>query len=378
MALRNYLICFCLLLCCLQGKVSAQENLFFKGSQISHLKVDEENIAIFNRPVTNREYIIYLQWLRGVLYPNYPDIYLNSIPGIDLDALHKASRQSSRNINEINAILNYCKPFVKDYMFNPKYLDYPVVGVSWQNANNYGLWLADRYNEYTLIKMKYLPFCYSPTENDYFSTDLYLAGRWQGSSIRHVKTGDPLNPERDFNWSDNILIPAFRLPSRKEIKAAGDTSAGNDYFKPYPFSKKNFLAIWEKRFLNIESDNVLNLWVYKEMDPNPERIIVSGTSKVNITGELFLDLKNQTNETSLPEIYKQNGQELKSIENYMEAWKECCAEGLNSTPVICEDKNGKPVLVTPYQDLQAPNYKEFSVFRLACALKEVQVKKHKK
>jgi hypothetical protein len=314
-----------------------------------------------------------MQWLRSVFSSNYPDIYLSSIPGLNIDTLKEINAQSGGNLNDINTILNCTKAFVKDYMFNPRYLDYPVIGVSWQNANNYGLWLADRYNEYTLITMGYLNYNYSPTENDYFSTDAYLAGMWQGVLKRHVKTGDPSNPERDFNWSDNVFIPAFRLPSRKEINAAGDSSVIINSFKSYPFNKRHFLAEWEQRYLASDSDSVLNLWTNKDTDPTPEKIVSRKLHKVNITGELILDINNQTNESRLPEIYKQNGQELKSLENYKENLKECCLEGLNSNPVICEDKNGKPVLVAPYNNMQAPHYEKFSVCRLACTLNEKQV-----
>ena len=45
-------------------EVTAQTDLFYKGSQIYYAKVDNEFIATSQRPVTNREYIIYLMWLR--------------------------------------------------------------------------------------------------------------------------------------------------------------------------------------------------------------------------------------------------------------------------------------------------------------------------
>ncbi|MCZ8285784.1 MAG: SUMF1/EgtB/PvdO family nonheme iron enzyme, partial [Bacteroidia bacterium] len=102
-------------------------------------------------------------------------------------------------------------------MFNPYYLDYPVVGVSWQNANNYAKWLSDRFNEVTLIKKHVLDYCPFPSDQDYFNTEAYIEGIWKGQ-IRLKLPSHDYNPirKKDFNWSDHVFIPAFRLPSRLE------------------------------------------------------------------------------------------------------------------------------------------------------------------
>lgn len=363
------LICFILF----SLQLFSQENLFFKGSQINYYEVDSEFVAISQRPVTNREYIIYLQWMRGVFSPNYPEIFYNSVPGLDRVALQKAMTNSTGYQCDLNMIISFSEPFVKDYMFNPKYLDYPVVGVSWQNANNYGLWLADRYNQNKLIEKGYLNFPYSPTENDYFSTDAYLAGKWQGAVRRYLPSNDKLNPERNFEWRDQVLIPVFRLPIQKEIAIVNKTSGEMNHFKAYPFTKKHFLYKWYKEYFASESDSVVVLWLHKAQGAAPEKITCSKTVSVTIAGEMNLDINNTTGERKLAEIYRQNGQQILNLQNYDTYWKECCAEGLGTNPVIGDDKHGNPVFATKYKDLEKGATKEFKVFRMACSVTPKQL-----
>lgn len=371
--------------------LNAQENLFYKGSQINYCKVDSDFVAIMNRPVTNREYIIYLQWMRSVFGPTYPELFYKAIPGFNMDSLNTvAAINNGGYLNDLNKLINFSLPFVKDYMFNPKYLDYPVVGISWKNANNYGKWLADRYNEDKLIKMNYLDFSPTPTENDYFSTDAYIAGLWQGQVKRLLKTNDEANPERGFELSDNVFIPAFRLPTKQEAKQTYNEIIE---FKPYPFSKKHFLYRWYKDFFASESDTLFELWRSKYQFPTPEKIICNKKHVINITGELRLDINNKTNEKELVNIYKQNEQHEVNLKTEIETMQNRYTYNLtyNSTDstfidpsnpfpylIIGENKDKKPIYVTNYKDLEPSNTKEFKVLRLACSATPEQLGIQKK
>lgn len=369
---------------------NAQENLFYKGSQINYYKVDSEFVAIMNRPVTNREYIIYLQWMRSVFGPTYPDLVYKCFPTFSMDTLNAIYKRTQYFSEDLNSIFQCTDSFVKDYMFNPKYLDYPVIGISWQNANNYGKWLADRYNECTLIKNDFLIYSTTPTDQDYFSTDTYIIGLWQGQLKQKLPTFDIKNPARDFIWSDNVFIPAFRLATQEEIKLTGTNISK---FKSYPFSKKHFLQRWYKEYFASESDTLLELWLNKRQFPTPEKISCNKSNTLQITGELLLDINNNTNEKELINIYKLNEQsevnvktEIESIQNrysfnltYNSADNTfISAESSFPYVIIGEDKDKKPIYVTNYKDLQPANTKELKVFRLACSATPAQLEIQKK
>ena len=88
--------------------------------------------------VTNLEYLFYLQYLEKVYPPsddNYRKIYQASLPDtlVWRDAL---------GFNELLA---------ESYLRHPSYSDYPVVGVSWNQATEYCKWRTDRVNEKILM-----------------------------------------------------------------------------------------------------------------------------------------------------------------------------------------------------------------------------------
>ena len=360
---------------------NAQENLFYKGSKINYCKVDSDFVAIMQSPVTNREYIIYLQWMHGVFGPTFPEFFYKSIPGLNIDSL-KARIGERYGDCELNLILESCETFVKDYIFNPRYLDYPVVGVSWQNANNYGKWLADRYNENKLINEGFLDLVPTPTEQDYFNTDAYIAGFWQGQVRRKLASNNESNPERNFEWSDNVFIPVFRLPTKEEITIGNKVTSTQECFKAYPFSKKHFLYKWHKQYFASESDSVMELWAQKEQNPTPQKIRCNKINKIKITGELNLDLNNGKNEKSIEALYKQNQQKRvnvevdiknKRVDGYYSYSDYSGQESPFPYVILGEDKNKNPIYVTGYKDIEPANTKEFKIFRLACSATAAQL-----
>ena len=50
--------------------------------------------------------------------------------------------------------LAYNEPLVEYYFRHPAYNYYPVVGVSWKQANDFCLWRSDRVNEGELMEKR--------------------------------------------------------------------------------------------------------------------------------------------------------------------------------------------------------------------------------
>ena len=93
--------------------------------------------------VTNMMYLEYLDWLKRVYppdNPSYSTIYYGALP----DTLVWRNR------------LGYSEVLVENYLRHPAYRNYPVVGVSWLQANEYAKWRSDRVGEILLQAEGYL------------------------------------------------------------------------------------------------------------------------------------------------------------------------------------------------------------------------------
>lgn len=93
--------------------------------------------------VTNMMYLEYLDWLKRVYPPDDPSytaIYYGALP----DTLVWRNR------------LGYSEILVENYLRHPAYRNYPVVGVSWLQANEYAKWRSDRVGEILLQTEGYL------------------------------------------------------------------------------------------------------------------------------------------------------------------------------------------------------------------------------
>lgn len=111
--------------------------------------------------VRNIDWLEYLTWLRRV-YTTYPEVYQKALP----DTLVWRDQ------------LGYNEPMVKNYLRFPAYAEYPVVGVSWEQATDYCVWRTDRVNEQILIDKKILTqdLDNQKDENN-FNTEAYTTGQ---------------------------------------------------------------------------------------------------------------------------------------------------------------------------------------------------------
>jgi len=219
--------------------------------------------------VTNSEYLFYLDWMERVFPPNdinYEHIYQSVVP----DTLVWRDVLGS---NEI---------YTENYLRHPGYADYPVVGVSWIQANQYCKWRTDRVNEKLLMDKGVLKSLYDMDSLDVrgqnnFNTDTYLNNPYNifnGDStiyrkglpsLAKRKKGEPKRAKGEFTGrhvkvADGILTAKYRLPTEVEWEyAAKAVVEGREYNntrgrKKYAWSGK-YTRNKSKRFMGDQLAN---------------------------------------------------------------------------------------------------------------------------
>jgi gliding motility-associated lipoprotein GldJ len=161
--------------------------------------------------VSNFSYLEYLYWTGRVFGPTYPEIYKYALP----DTLVWREKMA------------FNEPYVEYYLRHPAYRDYPVVGINWLQANDFCAWRTDRVNEFILIREGLLEHLPNVSDQDYFSTEAYLAGKWQGQLKQKLPSFNEDSPERDVRMEDGIFLPKYRLPTEAEWEFAAYGLIGN-------------------------------------------------------------------------------------------------------------------------------------------------------
>ncbi|WP_184544427.1 SUMF1/EgtB/PvdO family nonheme iron enzyme [Mucilaginibacter sp. FT3.2] len=202
--------------------------------------------------VANQDWLDYLHWI-SVTFPQDHELYYNALP--DTLVWRKP--------------LSYNDPYVDNYLRHPAFQDYPVVGVSWDQAQEYCSWRTDRTNENILRETGRLVTwkdqsakgknaggggAAAGTTSQPFNTDIYLNGQIKGAGVDGKKmlpnispnattgTGKNSKPVRPVRMEDGILKQAYRLPSEAEWEYAALALAGNTQFeniedgKMYPWN----------------------------------------------------------------------------------------------------------------------------------------------
>lgn len=149
--------------------------------------------------VTNLEYRDFLHWL-GRTFTEMPEVKKSALP----DSL------------VWRTALGFNEPYVYQYFRHPEFDDYPVVGVSWVQANMYCKWRTDRVNELLLIKKGILSKDPSQSGSENFNTDAYITGKYEYSVKKGLKDLSSEDGERLVNRNDGILLPNYRLPTEAE------------------------------------------------------------------------------------------------------------------------------------------------------------------
>lgn len=191
---------------------------------ISSFYMDETEVA-------NVDYREYLYWL-GRVYVSYPEVYQKALP----DSLVWRDP------------LAYNEPYVEYYFRHPSYNDYPVVGVTWLQANDFCAWRGERVNEMNLINEGILNLDPNQQDENNFNTEAYLAGQYEGLVNQNLPSLDPNKEERRVKMEDGIFFPKYRLPSEAEWEFAALALRGNTYEE----------RIYERRMYPWDGHNVRN------------------------------------------------------------------------------------------------------------------------
>ncbi len=174
-------ICFFFVACSNRGPVKWIDFEKFKIETPPGVALIADNFYCDETEVSNISYREYLYWIEKI-YGDTSIEYRNACP----DTSVWTNEDSCLHFN------------VDYYLRHPRSRNYPVVGISQQQAEAFSNWRSDRVLELLLVRDGFMKWDGAQTKDNFFSREKYFRGEYQN-----------IQPILDF-------YPNYRLPSLEE------------------------------------------------------------------------------------------------------------------------------------------------------------------
>lgn len=344
-----------ILIICLNIEIITGQGKFPKINQFKYIDSPELDyyFQISEKPVTNLDYLTYLCWINSV-YSAYPEVLINAIPTLNIDSLSQNQKVAIKDFfTRFQKLIEISNSKIVNRLFDYRYINYPVVGLSKSQIYRFNKWLTDRYNEDYAIDKKVFQWDPNQIGSENFSTESYLHGQYEGlinKNIRDKRT----KQYRKINWSDNYFIPTFRLPTEKELSIVRLGIEMKEY-NSFTFLKKwsKYYIKFDKKGLTIMTGDISRCLLinYKIKD----EINNDNMTKV---AEYTISADSVDKQDKLQAIYQQLGQIITDEKIFLNQKKD--ALGLYPFQIIGARANNPFYANPPIGD----EYKYHATFRL--------------